>query len=217
MTNIESVNFETNGLDNCSINFEQHIQNALGAPLELPDCLQSILADNWASEAEDDLLALFRLMTGCNYQQVWRDNTYNSENDLDSFAVITVYADDNCPDWCWRRDVFVVVEIGSGGDPRYCSYSEAKVYRLEDETIGDSGFLDWKLGYWLQPISTRQDESELDSLNDRLSSCYSSYPWGELTDSLYAEPIWSERRKAYVCRPKDSRFAVTVFPVGPYY
>ncbi len=78
MTTIESVNFETNGLDNCTINLEKHVRSSLGSPLELPDCLQSILADNWANEVEEDLLTLFKLMTGSNYRQVWRDNTYNS-------------------------------------------------------------------------------------------------------------------------------------------
>ena len=211
------INIDKRNLECSTISWEQHCAESLGSPLTLPPTLADRLGEQWASECEDDLLALFALITGATYQQVWRENTYNQENDLDSFAAVTVYADANCPDWCWRRDCFVVVETGAGGDPRYCSYSAAQVYRLEDDCIGDTSFLDWCLGYWLTPVSDRYDRAELDQLNDCCSACYSSYPWGELIGNLESEPVWSDKRGAFICKPKGIDFPCMVEPVAPYY
>ena len=201
----------------CALSWEQHCAESLGAPLKLPPSLADRLSERWAMESEEDLLALFALITGQTYQQVWRENTYNQENDLDSFAVVTVYADTECSDWCWRRDCFVVVETGAGGDPRYCSYSAAQVYRLEDSCIGDSCFLDWRLGYWLTPVSDQYDGAELDTLNDRCSATYSSWPWGELNEGLESAPVWSDKRGAFICRPKGISFPCIMQPVAPFY
>ncbi len=214
---IDAINLDTSCLDGSTINLEAHLKETLGEPIKLLECIENLLEDNWANseEVEPRLSSLFELITGCEYKEVWRDNTYNQENDLDSFAVITVYADINCPDWCWRRDVFVAVEIGSGGDPRYSSYSPARIYRLEDDCIGDTGFLEWRLGYWCEPICDRYDETLIDSINDRLGCGYSSYPYGELESFLEAKPIWSESRKAFVGRLEGVPFPVKILPQPP--
>jgi len=203
----------------CSINTAYHVAETLGQPLKLPSTLADLLAEHWANseEAEPDLLALFELITGTEYEQVYSDNTYNHENDLASFMVFTVYAPVGCFDWCWQRDCFIAVEIGSGGDQRCCAYSQAKVYRLDDRMLGDCSFLDWRLGWWLEPISDRYDRQELDDINDRCSSFYSSAPYHELTKQLHAEPIWSDRHDCYVARPKAVSFLCKVSPVEPCY
>lgn len=214
---METLNLSTHSIEDISINLEAHIAATLGEPLELPECMADLLSEHWAcsDEAEPQLLSLFKLITGADYRQAWRENTYNQENDLDNFAVVTVYVDTECQDWCWRRDCFVAIEIGSGGDPRYSAYSQARIYRLDDDCIGDTSFLDWRIGYWLQPISDQYDASVLDSINDRLSVGYSSYPYGDLRDALYAEPIYCETRKAFIARPRDVAFPVIVSPVAP--
>jgi hypothetical protein len=215
----DAINLCTRYLDGSTINLEEHLRETLGEPIKLPEAISSLLEEHWANsdEVEPNLLSLFELMTGSEYQQVWRDNTYNTENDLDSFAVVTVYADTSCPDWCWRRDVFVAVEIGAGGDPRYSSYSPARIYRLDDGCIGDTGFLEWRLGYWCEPISDRYDEALIDSINDRLGCGYSSYPYGELESFLESVPIWSESRKAFVGKLEGIPFPVRILPQPPAY
>lgn len=216
---IDAINLDTSYLDGSTINLKAHLKETLGEPIKLPECIENLLEDNWANseEVEPSLLSLFELMTGFEYKEVWRDNTYNQENDLDSFAVITVYADINCPDWCWRRDVFVAVEIGSGGDPRYSAYAPARIYCLEDGCIGDTGFLEWRLGYWCEPICDRYDETLIDSINDRLGCGYSGYPYGELESFLEAKPIWSESRQAFVGRLEGIPFPVKILPQPPAY
>jgi hypothetical protein len=202
----------------CSLITETHISESLGSPLTLPPTLTDKLSEQWANECEDDLLALFALIGGATYEQVARDNTYNVENDLSSFYVWTVYAPINCPDWCWHRDAFVVVEIGAGGDPRYCAYDRARIYRLDDACLGDTGFFDLTLGWWAEPIdSDRYDECDLDSLNDRITTGYASHPYYELRDLLIAEPVWSERRQAFLGRFKDCAFPVRLLPIAPAY
>ena len=201
----------------CAIDSRQHIENSLGSPLELPECLQDQLSEKWANECEDDLLSLFKLMTGEDYKQVHRDNTYNSENDLSHFFVFTVYADAKSVDWVWRRGCFVVVEIGSPGDPRCASYGPAQVFHLDDETIGDSGFLDWNLSWWLEPINSDYPAESIDWLNDRCSYGYSSNPFHELTQNTYSDPIWSEKHGKFLIRSKDSSFPCFCHPVEPCY
>lgn len=201
----------------CAIDSQQHIENSLGSPLKLPDCLQDQLSEKWANECEDDLLSLFKLMTGEDYEQVHRDNTFNSENDLSHFFVFTVYADAKSVGWVGLRGCFVVVEIGSPGDPRYASYGSAQVFHLDDTTIGDSGFLDWNLSWWLDPINSDYPAESIDWLNDRCSYGYSSNPFHELTQNTYSDPIWSEKHGKFLIRPKDSSFPCFCHPVEPCY
>lgn len=210
------INIDKKWPECCSIDAQQHIGSTLGAPIKLPPSLSEKLENEWANKCEDDLLQLFYLMKGCEYTEAVRDNTYNSENDLDQFFVFTVYIPANSSDWVWTRDAFVVVEIGSGGDPRYSAYGPAQVFDLGDECIGDTGFLDWTLGWWAEPInSDKYDADQLDSINDRLSAYYSSSPFYQLEQEAYAKPIWIEKLNSFVARFKDCEFPVRVMPLEP--
>lgn len=201
----------------CAINSEKHIENSLGAPLTLPDCLEEKLSENWATECEGDLLQLFQLITGEEYVQAYRKNTCNQENDLNQHFVFTIYCDASCNDWCWRRDCFVVIEMGSPGDPGYCHYNSAKIYRLDDNCIAETGFLDWHLGWWLDPINERYDSSEIDWLNDRLSPGYSRSPYGEMTENCVSDPIWCDSKNSFLVKPIDCAFPCLAHPVEPHY
>lgn len=217
---VDGLMLDTKFPDCCMIDTEHHLKESLGEPLTLPPTLAANLGEDWANTEQNhtDLLALFALITGEKYEEVHRDNSYNNETDLSTFFVFTVYAPiNNCPDWCWQRDTFIVIEIGAGGDPRYSSYSGAQVYRLDDTTIADSGFLDWRLSYWLEPIASGYDRSVLDGLNDRISAGYSGYPYGELRDACHAEPVWNDRQATYLCRPKGIPFPCRMMPHLPYY
>lgn len=219
MINTDGLIIDTKYPECCSIDAAHHIKESLGSPIDLPPSLADNLAQDWAATEQNhaDLLALFALITGEQYKEVHRDNTYNHETDISKFFVFTVYAPVGCQDWCWQRDTFVVVEIGAGGDPRYCSYSGAQVYRLDDTTIADCGFLDWRLSYWLEPIASGYDRSLIDNLNDRLSSGYSSYPYDELRGACHSEPVWNDGQGAFMCRPKGIPFPCRMMPVPPYY
>jgi hypothetical protein len=203
----------------CTLNAAQHVLESLGKPLDLPECIETLLGEYWAcsEEVEPNLLQLFTLITGAEYKQVARDNTYNVESDLDCFYVFTVYADVDCPDWCWRRDVFIVVEMGSGGDPRYSAYGPAQIYRLEDNCLGETGFFDLTLGWWAEPIRDSYDSMLIDRQNERIGIGYSSNPYYEMESLLYAKPIWSERRNAFIGRFKGTPYPVTLTPHAPHY
>lgn len=203
----------------CAIDLDFHVAETLGQPIKLPEAIETLCAEHWTNsdEVEPNLLALFELMTGSAYEQVARDNTYNTENDLSGFLVFTVYAPVGCADWCWQRDVFVAVEIGAGGDPRYCAYSGAKIYHLDGVTLGDCNFFETTLGWWLEPIRDTYDPQPIDWLNDRISCGYSDSPYYELESNTYAKPIWSESRGCYLVRPKDCAFVCRVMPIEPAY
>jgi len=215
---MQLINIDQKWPECCSISTEDHIKESLGSPMKLPPALADKLADKWANECEDDLLALFELMKGCEYKEAIRDNSYNSENDLDSFFVFTVYTPANASDWAWTRDSFVVVEIGAGGDPRYSAYGPAMIFDLCDNCLGDTQFFEWKLGWWAEPINQdRYDEKDLDPLNDRISSCYSSSPFYELEQLTYSKPAWSDRLGCFLARFKDCSFPVRLMPIEPCY
>lgn len=201
----------------CSIDSVEHVKNSLGSPLVLPDCLQEKLSEGWALECEGDLLSLFELMTGEKYQQLCRENTCNQKNDLDQFFIFTIFGDIGCNDWCWRRGCFIAVEMGSPGDPRGCHYSSAEIFYLDDDCIAETGFLDWHLGWWLNPVNDRHDAQKIDWLNDRLTPGYSCSPYHEMTQNCVSDPIWSDQKNCFLVKPTDLDFPCLAYPVEPHY
>lgn len=193
---------------------EQHLKASLGEPLQLPDHIDS---SNWVSDEEPALLRWFARLTSQQYQHNVRDNTYNSDNDLSSNFVFSIYTPVDCADWCYADDVFVTVETHLGGDVRG-NYSSFQVYRLND--IADSGFFNWIVAWHAEPISKDYDSElpELQSLNDRFCTGYSRWPTGEVCDNLVSkEPAWSDKIGAYVARLIDVPFPVILRPSEPYY
>jgi hypothetical protein len=206
-----------------TIDAHQHIAESLGSALTLPDHLADALADQWVTDCEPALCRWFARLTHRTYQQVHRDNTYNSDNDFDRNFVFSIFAPEDCADWCWSEDVFVVIETHLGGDVRG-NYGPAAVFRVD--SLADSGFLDWVCGWFASPINTASvgyladcEHPELRAANDRLSIGYSSHPTSELRELLWqgCEPIWSERFGCYLGRLADVPFAVRLEPTAPYY
>lgn len=85
--------------------------------------------------------------TMTNYENNARDNTYDNENDFSADFTWTVWLDENdSSDWVWNREAaYIAICRHLGGDPRG-NYGGVSLYRLDD-SIGDSGFLDWVLGW----------------------------------------------------------------------
>lgn len=215
---MQTINIDKQWPECCSIDTETHICESLGSPIKLPPALADKLADKWANECEDDLLALFELMKGVEYKEAARDNSYNNETDLDGFFVFTVYTPTDSSDWVWSRDAFIVIEVGSGGDPRYSAYGPAMVFDLADTCLGDTQLFEWHLGWWAEPINhDRYEEKELDPLNDRISAFYSSSAFYELEQLTYAKPTWSDRFNCFIARFKDCSFPVRLMPIEPCY
>ncbi len=198
---------------------EQHITASLGQPIDLPDYLAEALATDWATEHDEELADHFAMLTGGRYEQFHRDNTYNVESDLSQFYVWSVWAPADCSDWYWANDVFVVVEMGSPGDPRCCGYGPAQIYRVDN--LAESGFLDTVVGWFAQPISDHYSDNdpELQTANEWLSIGYSSNPTCQLRSMLAkgCEPKWSDRHGCYVARLRDLDFPVMLLTVAPYY
>jgi hypothetical protein len=197
-----------------SIDTDEHIANSLGQPVKLPE---SIDTGAWLSDVEDDLLAFFKEETGQDYVQQARDNTYNSEQDLSSQFVFSIFTPEDCADWCWSDNVFVSVETHLGGDVRG-NYSDFKIYRVDN--IAETGFLDWVCGWHASSLrDLAGDAGELDEVNDELSVGYCARPTSRLGELLSpnTEPAWSDKHKAFVCRLADYAFPVLVEPVAPYY
>jgi len=134
-------------------------------------------------------------------QQLARDNTYNSEQDLSSQINFTVYGPEGC-DWCWADDIYVALCVHRGGDVRG-NYGRCRIYRVD--SLADTGFFDWTIGWHVEaaPLSG-VDQDDLDQkhlaglpwavderLSERCSPGYASLPSSELysettnSDSCY--------------------------------
>lgn len=134
-------------------------------------------------------------------QQLARDNTYNSDQDLSSQINFTVYGPEGC-DWCWADDIYVALCVHRGGDVRG-NYGRCRIYRVD--SLADTGFFDWTLGWHVEaaPLSG-VDQDDLDQkhlaglpwavderLSERCSPGYASMPSSELysettnSDSCY--------------------------------
>jgi hypothetical protein len=197
-----------------TLDTDLHIEESLGSPIKLPDNIDN---SDWVSEQETALLRLFARLTHTQYEQVLRDNTYNTENDFSSNFVFSIYAPIDCPDWMYCDDLFVTIEKHLGGDVRG-NYGNFEIYRVDN--IAESGFFDWVVGWYAQPIDDNYDSEfpDLQRLNDRFCIGYSSWPTGEVKDALISkEPTWSEKFNCYVARLANVPFPVTLHPVEPYY
>lgn len=183
----------------CTIDVYSFLEESLGAPLKLPENLRESLDENWATEVAPDLCSYFSSLTGKEYEEVDRNNVYNNENDFDSFFIYSVFAPVGSRDWIWEEDCFVTIEIGGHGDPRYVAYDSALVYQVSD-TLGDSGFFSWNIGWLALPISKRDSGNDLEKVNELLSQGYSSCPTSEIRDLVVSGPVWSEKRQGYVAR-----------------
>jgi hypothetical protein len=197
-----------------TLDTDLHIEESLGSPIALPDHIDD---GKWVSEQEPALLRLFAKLTHNQYEQVHRDNTYNSDNDFSSNFVFSIFAPVGCSDWCYCDDLFVTIEKHLGGDVRG-NYGDAKVYRVGN--IAESGFLDWVVGWYAEPIADDYDSEwpELQRLNERFCIGYSSWPTGEVGDALISKkPEWSTKFDCYVARLVDVPFPVKLRPVSSYY
>jgi hypothetical protein len=112
------VTVDTRYLEWSSLSAEQHVVESLGNPVNLPEELEELLARDYVTEHEGEVLAYLEELTGVAYEHVHRDNTYNHEQDLDSSLLWSVFAPVDCSDWIWANDVFVAVAIHEGGDVR---------------------------------------------------------------------------------------------------
>lgn len=221
---MNSVNIEKSNYELCSIDTETHIEASLGNPMTLPPSIQERLEEcDFTTDANEDLISLFSLMKGCQYEQVSRTNTCNYETDFSDFFIYTVYAPVGSSDWLWQRDCFVVVEIGSPGDPRYVPYGPAQVYDLGDDQLAETGLLSDRMSWYARylphkEIEENSDEASfLEKTNEELEPFYSSNPTYRLGELCYAEPIWVEKYQGFVARPEGSRFPMIFDPQPPYY
>ena len=154
-----------------------------------------------------------------NYENQARDNTYNNENDFSADFTWTVWTDENdgSGDWVWNREtVYVAICRHLGGDVRG-NYGPVSLHRLDD-CVGDSGFLDWVLGWnvervenvgncqlvpddlddwddeWATLVSLLGVEDE--RLTERCSPGYASLPSSELWHETQADNCYWFNGKA---------------------
>lgn len=203
--------------DCCVIDLEDFLQETLGLPLVLPSELEDKLCEDWAVNSEEELLAFFRDQNsdGASYQQVHRDNSYNHESDLDGYFVYTVYAPEGSRDWVWEDGCYVTVEIGGAGDPRYVPYRNALVYHVSG-ALAETGFFSWMIGWAIDPLPRYPDLNNdivLEQLRMEVDQGYSQNPTYELREKTFADPVWSEKRGAYVARFVNMRQPVLLTPL----
>jgi len=200
-----TIIFSTNRIDDCAIDRQAHLKEALGRPLSLPDLLHDAIREaDRIDDVADNLISLFTLLRDDYTQpadwQIFSFSSANEDNDLT--GDISAYVFYTGGDVFWSRDCFAVID--------------ADVYRIND-CLGDTGLVDWTLGYWLRPLDGSAPCKELERLNNRVCRGYSDWPYGELENALYHPPVWSAERGCYVARPHNVPFVCRVDVYGPSY
>lgn len=198
-------------LDCVALDWRCHVAAAMNSePLELPPTLDAVLLDADSIESvADDLCTLFNLMT-----QAIHTGGYNYAVHHTSLEFSGSH---------YSVDIFYRTNGYHTGDPFYVSDSFVvidchKVYAMQDnDNVAESGLFDTSVGFWLSPLRDSCDARLLDSLNDRLSSGYSSSPYSEFERHLESEPVWVDSRRCYICRVKDVPYLCKVELVPPCY
>ncbi len=155
-------------------------------------------------------------------QQLARDNSYNSEQDLSSQINFTIYGPEGC-DWCWADDIYVALCVHRGGDVRG-NYGRCRIYRVD--SLADTGFLDWTLGWHVESAPLYGvDQDDLDKehlaglpwavderLSERCSPGYASLPSSELySETTSSDSCYWLDGSAYLTDGK------TVWKATPYH
>ena len=123
---------------------------------------------NWADELPD------------SWTRHATENTYNNENNLSNDFVYTVVSPQDETESYYNRDtVYVIVSELRGGDPR-CNqnYDGCRVF-VYDNSVAESGFLDWVFGWQLRDYETDEAVG-----SDKYEIGYSSNPTCQLDDNL---------------------------------
>jgi len=204
-------------LDSVRLSYRYHLEASLGKPITLPPTLDAKLCDaDTIDTVANDLCALFELILDEPVEYVTGFTSYG-EHCLTSDFSYAIFYPKRKGDPYYCLDCFVVVDC-------------YRVYRVD--SVVETGFLDWNLGYWLSPLRDGQDASLLDTYNEILSAGYSSSPYHELETIMisgwWALPpgrprhyvkaaLWVESRQSYVCRVAGVPYLCKVEPIPPCY
>ena len=118
---------------------------------------------------------------GREYRLVHRDNVYNSENDFNqvfTFSIYTPADSDDGGEWYYNDDVYVAVTLHRGGDVRG-NYGHPRLHK-PSQSLADSGFLDWVLGWHVVDAKTEEPIASA----DRYQVGYAANPTSELNRYL---------------------------------
>jgi len=202
----------------CAIDTEEFLTRTLGdevtPDLSVDDTdLETLIGDKWLMQAQDEILAAIQnAEEGREYLCTGVDNVYNNENDFSSVFQWQVFypADCRSGDWVWSDDCYVAIEVHQGGDVRG-NYGRVRLYKVD--SIGDSNFLDWMLG-WNVEYSNGESVAE----NERFSIGYAQNPFYEMIEHIKGGEsglTWSDKHQCFVGWYEDGR-AVKVSPYCYY-
>ena len=197
------INLDKDRFDGSTISTLGHIEATLGEPEE-SDELKEACGDTWAMQRSDEIAAWAEKQTGQAYCVQGLNNTYNEPNDLSNEINYYILAPEDCTDYFWSQDCFVVLEIHRSGDVRG-NYGSTEVFRVDD--LGDCGFFDWSLGWSAETLQGEYVEVQ------EIGAGYSSEPTCEIRSHYvqergsgsYQDPImkWSDKKQGFLARSKD--------------
>ena len=179
----------TGYLHDANLDTQAWIAERLGKEVEpLPSAMES---DEDEPEWDHDMFGKVQALVNAEaveneeepkeYVRASRDNVYNHENDFSDVFTYTIYVskEDHHRDWIWNQDAaFIAICLHKGGDVRG-NYGMPKLYRLDD-SIGDSNFLYWVIGWYVVNAETGDPVDNA----DRFSVGYASNPGCELAKHL---------------------------------
>ena len=214
MINIDKKNYEY-----CTIDRDEWIKSILGEPVQ-NDGVDRLLdgintphngIDGWMMPNIARIKAEIETMTGREYTATECENTYNHENNFSGdfqYVVFSPTDDTSCGEWYYSADVYVAIERHLGGDPRG-NYGNVELFGPVD-SLADSSFLDWVLGWDVSGLNGKRLECE----SDQTSIGYAQNPTCELSELFITRNGWevitrySEKLGGFMARTLDGKTAV---------
>lgn len=191
-------------LTDASIDTKAWIRDKLGRPLEIDD--EEAGAD-WGNNAEAG--RALETLTGEPMVKVVTENVYNTENDFNQIFVFSVWLRESDKqadrgEWYYSDEAYVAVNLHHGGDARG-NYGATEFYKASD--LGENGFLDWVLGWYVVDADTEEPVEEADEFQIGYASnpTYQLEKWlgkgeGEWKDSAYH--FTDEDGNSYIAHPE---------------
>lgn len=189
-------------LDGLCIDRDWHLEQSInGETVSVPDYLDSAISDEetgWKDKVCDYLKAI----DDKNRDFVWDRLEINGEHDLTEDVDAVSFTPSDRGDRFWSQDTYIACD--------------GKLKRM-DGSIGDSNFLDDRLGWHVADLQTGDYLAECENKTQRYSVGYSNNPTAELRGDSIGDPVWHYGLGCFVGRLKYWPRPVRLYPETPCY
>lgn len=188
--------------DRLFLDRDWHLTQAInGETLELPSYLESAISDEdmgW----QDKVCEYLKALDDRNRDYSWDRLEITGEHDVSGDILAVTFVPVESADRYWSQDTFIACD--------------GKLQKM-DGAIGDSGILDYRIGWYVADLQDGDYLADCESETQRYSVGYSSDPTHELERDLIGVPTWHYGLHCFVGRLRFWPHPVRLYPETPCY